>query len=306
MKETNYGGMNAHTVGGSMKDIAHRAMTSIWTQRVSFIGEEKIVVYKSEKDRVTNVDKNTQKMVVRKLEEYFPGYGMVCEEENEGKAFKVPCTLPGQNLFFTVDPLDGTKAFERKQSSGFGPMISLCTDTEVIAVCVGDAMTHELYYFRPESEKVHRLNFGDHQHELLAVDPHRTLKSQYCLSRENPLDLPEPYNKLVQPVKHGGLFKDLEIAGSGIGIGMSRLWKGEVGAYVVRGGKQTPWDLLPVWGMSKKLGFVWLYKAADGWHFRNVKPSMEMQEFEYPTIIIHSSRVQEFMFEVGAELITSV
>jgi len=71
------------------------------------------------------------------------------------------------------------------------------------------------------------------------------------------MDIPEPYRRIAQTTKHGGLFKDVE------GPRRrhrhrheARLWKGEIGGYVIKAGIQQPWDLLPVWGISEKLGFI--------------------------------------------------
>jgi fructose-1,6-bisphosphatase/inositol monophosphatase family enzyme len=277
----------------ALKEIMRRAMDEIWNRRIGFVGHEKTVKYKADpKDLVTDADLASQKIFVRKLKEGFPGYGIVAEENG----FSKKCTLRGRKLFFTVDPLDGTKAFGRKQSQGFGPMLSLSTESQVISAFVGDAMTMELYYYRPDSKKVHRLNFGDHQYERLSIDPKRPLSDQYVLLRDNPFDLPGLYNCVAQSVKHGGVFKDIEIAGGGIGTGMARLWKGEVGAYVIKAGIQTPWDLLPIWGISEKLGFRWMTfdEPSSRWVKREVKPSMFMTKFEDPSIIVHKSRINEF------------
>lgn len=294
MNTTDYGNLNAHTIGVTLKEIVRRAMEEIHKRRINCTGYDKKVDYKpGQEDRVTDADIAAQGIFIRKLEECFPGFGIVAEEQG----FSRPCTLKGTQLFFTVDPLDGTKAFERRQSHGFGPMLSLSTDEEVIAAFVGEIMTGELYYYRPESPKVHRLNFRDHQCESLKIDEERPLATQYVLLRDNPLDLPESYRQIAQSTKHGGYFKDIEINGGGIGTGMARLWKGEVGAYITKPGLQTPWDLLPVWGISEKLGFLWCHMKPDqGLDFfeRSLKPSMKKVRFDEPTIIIHRSRLSDF------------
>jgi fructose-1,6-bisphosphatase/inositol monophosphatase family enzyme len=278
----------------TLKEIMRRATEEVWRRRIGFVGQEKISAYKADpKDLVTDADFVAQEIFIRKLDECFPGYGIVAEEHG----FMRKCTLEGVRLFFTVDPLDGTKAFGRRQSGGFGPMLSLCTEDAVIAAFVGDAMTKELYYYRPESDKVHRLNFGDFQYERLAINSKLELSEQYVVIRDNPLDIPEPYRRIAQTRKYGGLFKDIEVQGGGIGTGMARLWKGEIGGYVVKAGIQTPWDLLPVWGISEKLGFICMTHddANHRWVERKVTPSMEAVKFETPSIFIHSSRFVEFI-----------
>ncbi|MEK7641738.1 MAG: inositol monophosphatase family protein [Patescibacteria group bacterium] len=288
-----YGPANEHLIGTALKEIVRRVMNEIWRRRIGFVGQEKINEHKPDKqDRVTDADFAAQEIFVRKLTECFPGYGIVAEEHG----FSRQCTLEGVNLFFTVDPLDGTKAFERRQSQGFGPMLSLCTDEKVIAAFVGDSMTQELYYYRPGSDRVHRLNFGDHQHELLSTGGSGKLADQYVLLRDNPLNLPRIYSNIAQSLKHGGMFKEIEIAGGGIGTGMARLWKGEVGGYVIKGGIQQPWDLWPVWGISEKLGFVWMRHDGLEWRSREMGPSMTPSMFAEPSIIIHGSQKNNFLW----------
>src|SRR4051812_40469006 len=125
MKPINYGGMNAHVIGMTLKEIMRRANVEVWRRRMSFVGKEKISDYKADKnDRVTDVDFASQAIFLKKFKECFPGFGIVAEEEG----FRQECALEDCRYFFTVDPLDGTKAFERRQSSGFGPMISLCSE----------------------------------------------------------------------------------------------------------------------------------------------------------------------------------
>jgi fructose-1,6-bisphosphatase/inositol monophosphatase family enzyme len=281
-------------VGAALRDIMRQAIDEIWKRRVGFVGQKKVTESKPDKDDlVTDADFASQAIFVRKLGERFPGYGIVAEE----KEFKCPCTLKGPMLFFTVDPLDGTKAFGRRQSGGFGPMLSLCTEDAVIAAFVGDAMTKELYYYRPESDKVHRLNFGDFQYEHLAINDKLELSEQYVVLRDNPLDMLEPYRRIAQTRKYGGLFKDIEVQGGGIGTSMARLWKGEIGGYVIKAGVQQPWDILPVWGISEKLGFICMTHddANHRWVERKITPSMEAVKFETPSIFIHRSHFVEFI-----------
>src|SRR5581483_2209379 len=114
--------------------------------RMKFDAQEK-VSYKLSADFVTNVDRGAQEIYRRKLTEWFPCWGIVGEEDG----LNIPYKLYDGDMYFTVDPLDGTKAFIRQQSHGIGTMIALVKNDTVIAACVGDIMTGELYYFRPQS-----------------------------------------------------------------------------------------------------------------------------------------------------------
>src|SRR6185503_21353335 len=58
----------------------------------------------------------------------------------------------------TVDPLDGTKAFIRRQSQGVGTMVALVDDGRVQSAYIGDVNTQEIYGFRPASSSVHRIS----------------------------------------------------------------------------------------------------------------------------------------------------
>ncbi len=293
----NYGPMNAHVIGTLLREMMSQAIAAIWTRRKKFDKEVKQNEHKPGKlDYVTDADLAAQAAIVRQIGERFPGYGIVAEEK-----FRRPCTLEGMPLYFTVDPNDGTNAFERRQSEGFGPMIALCTSDEVIACAIGDAMTSEIYYYRPESAKVHRMCLRDCQPELLVIDPVRKLCDQYVLLRDNPNAFDNPLFSIAQARRYGGLFKEITVLGGGIGVGMARLFKGEVGAYVMNANMQMPWDLMPVWGMSHQLGFIWLAydEQTEKWFRREIKPSVDPIRFNEPTIVIHGSRRQEFNSWVG-------
>ena len=292
----NYGPKNAYDVGLILKDIVRRASEEVWKRRVGFVGTAKQNARKPNEmdDLVTDADFASQELIVRKLDECFPGYGIIAEE----KGLKRKCTLRGEKLFFTIDPLDGTKAFGRRQSNGFGPMLSLCTEEEVIASYVADTMSRELYYYRPESHKVHRLNFGDAKYESLLIDRSRLLIDQYVLLRDDPRSMPG----IIQHATSCGIFKNIEVIGGGIGTWMARLWKGEVGACVLDKGVQTPWDFCPIYGITKKLGCVFLQPSTTspiGWALVEYRPTMENVTWDKPTIILHGSRVQEFVESIN-------
>ena len=154
-----------------------------------------------------------------------PNLGIIGEENS----LQIACTEPGVDAWFTVDPLDGTKAFIRRQSHGVGSMLGLVYDGVVIAAVVGDVMTHEMYYYRPESTQVHRLNLRDDKYESLRIDHKLSLGSQYVLLRDDPRIHSPGIQQIAQRKADGGLFKNIEVAGGSIGTHMARLWKGEVG-----------------------------------------------------------------------------
>jgi fructose-1,6-bisphosphatase/inositol monophosphatase family enzyme len=284
--------MNAHAIGIIMKEVTRRAMESVWHNRAQFEAEEKISSYKREQDFVTTADFEAQRIYEKSLKECFPTFGIIGEESG----LRVECTESDVDIWFSVDPLDGTKAYIRKQSQGVGSMLGLVYDDAIIAAVVGDVMTHEIYYFRPESPNVFRLNLRDDKYEHLRIDPKLSLGSQYVLLREDPRLHSPTIQMMAQGKANGGLFKNIEVAGGSIGTHMARLWKSVVGAVILQAGKQTPWDLVPILGISERLGFIWIEISPnkEGWSVQNIIPSKEITSTKKEILIIHRSRLDEF------------
>ena len=280
-----YGSVTGSNVGVVMKEAVRRAINAISNERFAFEAQAKLGKTGKMDDVVTSADKRAQESYVKILLESFPTFGIVAEEEN----LSIPCTEPGRKIWWTVDPLDGTRAFIRRQSSGIGTQVALVEDGEVIAACVGDVMTREMFYFRPDSEKIHRLS-GFEIPEDLSIDPKATLTSQYLLLRDRPKLYSEGANKIID-----SMFKKCQTADGSIGLSMARLWKGEFGGKILEPGLNTPWDFCPVLGISKKLGFEFFsIDPVDGsltWLKPLALPTNQKTSTE--TLIIHSSRVEE-------------
>ena len=132
-------------VGLAMKEMVRRAIKAIREQRFVFDAQQKKSLGSSSDDLVTTADQQAQEIYLRVIRRCFPGFGIIAEEDG----LRVPCTLPDRRLYFTVDPLDGTKAFARRQSAGVGTMVALVEEGRVLAAYVGDVMTQEIYGFRP-------------------------------------------------------------------------------------------------------------------------------------------------------------
>lgn len=285
-----YGELNAFVVGTLMKEAVRRAILAIRAQRFTFEASVKGEGPRGSVDLVTTADQAAQRVFVKLLNEWFPTFGVVAEEDH----LTVPCTESGRDLWFSVDPLDGTKAFVRRQSHGIGTMISLICDGEVIAACVGDVMTQEVYATRPNSNEVYRISeFGFA--EALRVDADRPLSDQWLQLRERP----GAYSRAIQEMVAGEepLFQDYETTGGSIGISMARLWKGEMAAEVIRAGIATPWDLCPVAGILARLGFVFVAVDPASHEFTLVRPPIEPRPMLVPheLLVVHESRVPELM-----------
>jgi fructose-1,6-bisphosphatase/inositol monophosphatase family enzyme len=292
MTETrSYGAVNCHLIGIAMKEMVRRALEVIRDERFIFEAHAKQGYDGAMDDVVTSADAAAQRIYVRMIREQFPTFGILAEED----ALRMECADPARgDVYFTVDPLDGTRAYKRRQSHGIGTMVALVHGGEIVAAYIGDVMTREIYGFRPESDDVHRISEYGHA-ERLAIDPTRPLAEQHLLLRRRPERHSPVLRRLIAPREDGGLCEDFEITGGSIGISMARLWKGEVGAAVVGSRHETPWDSTPVLGICQKLGFVFL--AADPVTGRlapsPLRPLKETKHGAHEWLVIHESRLGE-------------
>lgn len=284
-------------VGSLMKDAVRRVIASIHASRFDFLAETKGTKSDGGTDWVTNADKQAQSIYVKLLREWFPTFGIIAEEDN----LSIPCTHPILNVWFTVDPLDGTSAFVRGQSHGIGTMLSLMVNNEVVAVCVGDILTGEIYSYRPDSDQTHRIDRNGLAKQL-EIDRKRPLLDQYILLRD-PVEDHDPITRFILQRRPHPIFKSHEITGGSIGISMARLWKGEVGAAMLRPGFQTPWDTCPVIGISQRLGFLFYACSTLSQPANNV-PLFELQKMspmkstfktDSDILIVHETRIPELM-----------
>jgi fructose-1,6-bisphosphatase/inositol monophosphatase family enzyme len=287
-----FGRVNGHLIGLAMKEAVRRAIHVIEAKRFLFEAKAKTTDDNpSKEDFVTDADIAAQRVYEKLLRESFPDYGIVAEENH----LAVDCSMPDTDLWFTVDPLDGTKAYIRGQSHGVGTMISLVQDANIGAAFVGDVMTGEIYGYRPGSEKVHRITSNGRAVQL-AIDAERSLADQYVLLRDDP-DLYSPLaQKLMRRKKDGGIVKGMEITGGSIGIHMARMWKGEVGMTILRPGPNTPWDLNPIVGISEMLGIRFIPIsdfAGNAYGGRAYEVSRDIQVLNEEVVAIHISRFDE-------------
>lgn len=283
------GAINGPIMGILVRECVKRAIEAIREVRFTFKRRVKAIKADGGDDIVTTADKAAQAKILKIIQECLPGFGVISEEDG----VNIPCTIAGINAYVTIDPLDGTSAFARLQSHGFGPMIAIVLNGRVICACIGDANTGEIFYYRPDSPTVHRLiEFG--KAKDLRINPRRTLKEQYVLLRDGPEEYSPFVQCLVRSTKHnGGYFKGLETANGSIGLSFARLWKGEVGAKVLRPGKQTPWDTSPILGMNAMLGFVYLRVEGDQLIMFDPSPSSETPYWHHEVVVVHKSRVRE-------------
>jgi myo-inositol-1(or 4)-monophosphatase len=116
-------------------EIAKRAGLYIKEERKHFILDE--VVSKHAHDYVSYVDKNSEKLIVAALRELLPEAGFITEESS--------ASYEGQQLYWVVDPLDGTTNFIHKNAP-YCVSIALCRNQEILMGCVYEVCADELYY----------------------------------------------------------------------------------------------------------------------------------------------------------------
>lgn len=298
MSETeNFGTLTGHAVGTIIKSAMVRVMQRFTALQFNLVVEVKPGYEPGTTDIRTNMDQLAQEVYVKIFRKSFPQIGIVAEENAPGSNERliIPPDPVDLDMWFDIDGIDGTKAMERKQSDGIGTMVSLRKGDKIIAAYVGDVTTGEIYGYRPGSEDVCRVNRGGIA-DKLRIAQDRPLADQHVLLRDpnwlhslRARSIFEPGHS-EKPV----LFKSIQIGGGSIGIGMARLWKGEVGGAIILPSPETPWDANPVLGICRMLGFVNLDIGGRGFSAPyRPRPVRDIVHRNHETLIIHESRVPE-------------
>lgn len=267
-------------IGYALKDFIGRIQPFVFEKMLSDYGSMEKVDENGRRSWATSVDTEAQKMIAKWMREGFEGYGIIGEEEE----LRVPCTHPGHSLFFTVDPVDGTHAFMRKQAYGISTMISLIVDGEVVSAYVGDVSTGDIYGYRPGSVP-HRIRRVGNGCQVESLSPYsieeRPLGEIYALLRDPPEMYKLGNDAIYRILKR---VKSYHITGGSIGMHMVRLWTNENALTILQPGKQNMWDLAPVYGISKKLGYCFLLLGDDNTlvefepHFLESLPSFSISQ----------------------------
>ncbi len=221
---------------------------------------------------------------MRTFTECFPDCGVIGEENSLMLKPKNGC-----RAYFTVDPIDGTRAYIRRQSHGIATMVGMVLDRQVISAYIGDICADEVYGYRPGSKHVHRITRLDTFDELLAPEV-RPVGEVFVLLRD-PIEKYGPLSKKTLP--H---FKNYEVMGSSIGTWMARLWKREIGAALLPPGAETPWDSTPVIGISRKLGYVFMRPDANDLGWVEYEPELPtvVAARDHDTLIVHENIAEQF------------
>jgi fructose-1,6-bisphosphatase/inositol monophosphatase family enzyme len=267
--------LNGHAVGIVLKELVRRAIKTIRAEREVFEVKQKAGYGGDMTDVFTTADSKAQRIYVRSLEECFPGFGIIAEEGSLSEA------QFDERSYFTVDPLDGTKAFIRRQSHGVGTMVAMVEDGQVVAAYVGDVNTQEIYGYRPGSSNVHRITEFETAERLTHTK--KPLSDQNILLRDPPSVYAETSRNLLPH------FESYEIEGGSIGISLARLWKREVAAVLLYPGGETPWDSTPIRGISEQLGYLFLRPSntSFGWEVWAPPLPKKVTSREHDVLVIH-------------------
>lgn len=279
------GQINGHIIGRVLKETVRRAGVVIRNETTIFEAHTKESYGGTMDDVFTSADKKAQDIYLRTFRECFPLCGVIAEEDSLAIKPSGKCTA-----YFTVDPLDGTKAYVRRQSHGVATMVALVDKNEIISAYIGDINTDEVYGYRPGSSKVFRITRLDSFEELEPGIKLNKLSDSQCILR-NPL---EKQSEDVKTIVNK--FRNHEVMGSSIGTWFARLWKKEVSALVLEPGWETPWDSTPVIGISLKLGYVFLKpeknkKGESVWKEYKPRIIKEKEWRAHDSLIIHKNNL---------------
>lgn len=274
-------------IGPLLRRLVVEAIGIIQKEAAHYLVTEKVGYGGQCDDIVTTADKAAQVNYVGKINEIYPWIGLIGEEDN----LKRECALDGENIYITIDPLDGTKAFARGQSSGVGTMIAVVRNGTVIAGYVGDVNTGEVYGFAPDCPIPTRVRFG--VETKLDAKNQTPLHKRYALFNCLPNEFPMALRGFTKKPNAGGLFKSYEINFGSFGVLCARLWKGEVAMIVLEPGHATPWDTTPVIGIMKQMGFVCLnvYGDTGAVKAQEEVPMVDVYNNEHFIVYVHQTNL---------------
>lgn len=91
---------------------------------------------KGDRDFATNLDKEAEKLIIKRIKDKFPGHGIIAEESGKDN--------PGQDYLWIIDPLDGTHNFMRDIDI-FGVSIGIVYKQEFAAGVIYMPKDKEMY-----------------------------------------------------------------------------------------------------------------------------------------------------------------
>lgn len=206
---------------------------------------------------VCDVDEDVQDLFAKKFAQRVPGVGIVGEE----KGLSIPCTIPGHDVYVTVDSVDGTRNYLNGCYDGVAFMVALVADGRVVATYIVNVFTGEIVGFGPHSKNVRRwlgFNFDYEGENLHDIDRSRPLAEQPVVLRADLSKYSPEFRRLLG--EPGGVFGDSVRMKGSIGLTFAHLVSGRAGAVALRCSevsKTTPWDDIPLIGLCQ-MGYVFM------------------------------------------------
>jgi fructose-1,6-bisphosphatase/inositol monophosphatase family enzyme len=276
--------LNLQNIEDTLIQFAKQAIRIIQKESLQLIATDKVGYDGKLTDVATNGDLRAQEFYLKQIQKHFPKFGVIAEENS----LTIPSKTIGFTAYFTIDPVDGTKAYARNQSHGVGTMIALIIDNIVVLTVIGDTNSGDIYSYNTQGN-AKRTRFGKFPVPLTANT--ENLKKRYISIRPNPFEIPSALQSMIAgPEK---LFKSFEVESGSIGIFFARLWKGEVGALLLEPNFATPWDESPVVGLSMNMGFCFYYFNGNQFIPHTPIFNSEIKHTHYYQLILHKSHTHE-------------
>ncbi len=271
-------GENSGSLAYVMREAVGAAIAAIRAQKLhGFEAQEKRGYDGVCDDVVTTADKKAQELYLSFLREAFPDYRIIAEEDELRVEPQNGCTT-----YFTIDPLDGTKAFVRGQSHGVGTMIACVENGQVLAAFIGDVNTQEVCGYTDEGPVTITYPEGVSR-ELGYCQPWVKGRSRILLFNRK-----RTYSRMSARLV-GFNFETYNHDSGGIGVMMMRLWRREVAAVLLNREYDTPWDMAPVIGICRKLGYVFYKPGYREWLPHTMNLCEEKYYRDHEMLIIHQN-----------------
>lgn len=135
---------------------------------MKYYGGDVLVDIKEDNSPVTQADKEISEFIIEELQKLTPQIAVVSEEQSDElnkEALK-------NNLFWLIDPIDGTKSFIRKKGE-FTVNIALIEGNRPVGGAIFVPQTN-IGYFTVEPNKAFKQISGSIPQEIKVVSPHNT------------------------------------------------------------------------------------------------------------------------------------
>lgn len=277
-----------HKSGDIHLSMVTRVLKEVKNQIDSFTVFDKENEYK-DGDLVTTADYAAQQLYTTMIWDFTTDAGILAEEE---WLYKLPKNW--ENILYTIDPVDGTKALVRRQSDGIGTLMGV-VDTEqnkIVWWYVWDVMTGEIYYSHPDSDRVYRTHIDTWSTHIPLLYQPRTVK------RIQMLDDIRHFPKWLQDATESDWYwQSLWITNGSIWTNMARLWKGEVDAVLLKAWITQPRDRVPCAWISDAMWYTTIQIDKDNtMNPLDIDKSRELKAMKVPyQLIVHQKELADVL-----------